>query len=581
MTTANALYAFATVLSWVGWISGVTALWILFKMIFDGKAADTSRGFRSLAISSLLAGGCLLVTALIPMHESAKEGHGFRVPIVWFVMPFSAWLATCSVAMALYRVVQGLLGLNAEDRLERLKAAGIWVVVAVAFVGLYRHDPTNKIDILTGGLWLVPQTLAAIVFLAGAGMAAMVIAGRATKTRGYARTIVTQAALLAGSVIFGLPFAFLVITSFKEDRDMSSPNGIVWVPRVQDTVPYFDKKKPVYEGTYAGQTVQGTPIATNPDGTIKIDISKPMAIRGTTFSAQISSLKVVPVQIPIVSGVADGVPFEGKVIEEMDDGHRRISFLRPPSLAGKEQVFAPADVQPVRHIGLRWENYSDALNFLPPETDSGLVYLKNTLILVVMSVLGTILSSSIVAYAFSRMRFPGRDPLFAVLLSTMMLPAAVTLLPQFLIFRYLGWIDTLYPLWVPAFFASAFNVFLLRQFFKGIPMELEDAAKIDGCSYAKTFWSVMLPQIKPALAVIAVWTFMGAWNNFMGPLIYVNSPENMPLSYALQLFQGDRGGEPGLMMAFATMCILPVLAVFFFAQRYFIEGVTLSGLGGR
>jgi multiple sugar transport system permease protein len=114
-----------------------------------------------------------------------------------------------------------------------------------------------------------------------------------------------------------------------------------------------------------------------------------------------------------------------------------------------------------------------------------------------------------------------------------------------------------------------------------IPMELEDAAKIDGCSYPKTFWSIMLPQIKPALAVIAIWTFVGAWNNFMGPLIYVNSPENMPLSYALKLFQGDRSGEPGLLMAFATLTIVPVLALFFFCQRYFIEGVTLSGLGGR
>jgi multiple sugar transport system permease protein len=206
---------------------------------------------------------------------------------------------------------------------------------------------------------------------------------------------------------------------------------------------------------------------------------------------------------------------------------------------------------------------------------------KNTLILVILSVVGTILSSSIVAYAFSRMSFPGRDFLFGILLATMMLPGAVTLLPQFLIFRSFGWIDKLYPLWVPAFFASAFNVFLLRQFFKGIPMELEDAAKIDGCSYLRAFWSIMLPQIKPALAVIAIWTFMAAWNNFMGPLIYINSPENMPLSYALQLFQGDRSGEPGLLMAFATMTILPVLLLFFFAQKYFIEGVTLSGLGGR
>jgi multiple sugar transport system permease protein len=221
------------------------------------------------------------------------------------------------------------------------------------------------------------------------------------------------------------------------------------------------------------------------------------------------------------------------------------------------------------------------LSYLPPETKGGLVYLRNTLLIVVLSVVGTVLSSSIVAYAFSRMRFPGRDAMFQVLLATMMLPGAVTLLPQFLIYRTFGWIDTLYPLWVPAFFASAFNVFLLRQFFMQIPMELEDASKIDGCSYLKTFWDIMLPQIKPALAVIAIWTFMGAWNNFMGPLIYINSPENMPLSYALQLFQGDRSGEPGLLMAFATLCMVPVLLLFFFAQRYFIEGVTLSGLGGR
>jgi len=258
-----------------------------------------------------------------------------------------------------------------------------------------------------------------------------------------------------------------------------------------------------------------------------------------------------------------------------------MQVLSPASLKGQEHIFSPDEVEPVRHVGLKTDNYPEALSYLPPETNNGLVYLKNTLILVVLGVIGTILSSSIVAYAFSRMKFPGRDLLFAILLSTMMLPGAVTLLPQFLIFRKLGWIDTLLPIWVPAFFASAFNVFLLRQFFKGIPMELEDAAKIDGCSYLKAFWSIMLPQIKPALAVIAIWTFMGAWNNFMQPLIYINSPENMPLSYALQLFQGDRGNEPGLMMAFATLTILPVLGVFFFAQKYFIEGVTLSGLGGR
>ncbi len=581
MTTSNLIFAVGTLLSWMGWLAGASAIWTAFKLLFESVGYDKKRAMRSLMISGSLAGIALLITTVLPMQAATRAGVGFRLPLVWFVMPFSAWLGVYCLAMSIYRIVQSLLAINREERAARLKAAGIWFVVVLAFGWLYTRDPANKISILTGGLWLTPSNLAAIVFLALAGMAAMVAAGRATKTRGYAKTIITQAALLAGSIVFGLPFAFLVITSFKEDKDMSSPNGIVWIPKVQETVPYFNPKKPRFEGNYQGQTVEGTPIETLANGDVKIDIAKPLAIRGTTFITPKSALKEIPIQIPIVAGKVDGVSFEGKVIEEQDDGHRKVVFTKPESMVGKEQIFAPAEVESVRHVGLRFANYSDAIGFLPPETKSGLVYLKNTLILVVMSVIGTILSSSIVAYAFSRMRFPGRDALFAVLLSTMMLPAAVTLLPQFLIFRSLGWIDTLYPLWVPAFFASAFNVFLLRQFFKGIPMELEDAAKIDGCSYLKTFWSVMLPQIKPALAVIAVWTFMGAWNNFMGPLIYVNSPENMPLSYALQLFQGDRGGEPGLLMAFATMCIVPVLAVFFFCQRYFIEGVTLSGLGGR
>jgi multiple sugar transport system permease protein len=196
-------------------------------------------------------------------------------------------------------------------------------------------------------------------------------------------------------------------------------------------------------------------------------------------------------------------------------------------------------------------------------------------------VVGSVLSACVVGYGFSRLRFPGRGFLFALMLSTMMLPAAVTMLPTFLIFRSLGWIDTLYPLWVPAFFGAAFNVFLLRQFFRTVPMELEDAAKIDGCGYLRTLFQVMVPQITPVLACIAIWTFMGQWNNFMGPLIYVSTPEKMPVAYALQMFQGERGGEFALMMSFATLATLPTLVLFFFAQRYFIEGVQLSGLGGK
>ena len=227
-----------------------------------------------------------------------------------------------------------------------------------------------------------------------------------------------------------------------------------------------------------------------------------------------------------------------------------------------------------------WHNYARALQFLPPETKHGLMYFWNTLYISIMSIIGTVLAASLVAYSFARLRWPGRDLIFVVLLATMMLPGAVTMIPVFLIFKYLGWVDTLRPLWVPAFFGGAFNIFLLRQFFMTIPRDLEDAAKIDGCSFFGIYWRIMLPLIKPALAAIIIMTFMGAWNNFMGPLIYISSPERMPLAYALQLYQSAHSTEYNLLMAAATLVVVPVVLLFFFTQRYFIQGVTLTGIKG-
>jgi multiple sugar transport system permease protein len=154
------------------------------------------------------------------------------------------------------------------------------------------------------------------------------------------------------------------------------------------------------------------------------------------------------------------------------------------------------------------------------------------------------------------------------------------MIPVFMIYRQLGWVDTLRPLWVPGFFAIPFYVFLLRQFFLTIPRELEDAAKIDGCGYWRIYWGIMLPQIRPALAAVAIMHFLGSWNDFMGPLIYISSPEKMTGSYALQLFQSAHGGEWALLMAAATLWTIPILLLFFFAQRYFIQGVTLTGIKG-
>lgn len=583
--TQNLLFAVGTLFSWAGWFLVFAAIVSAVKAFTEPDDGQKSAAMRGLMINAVGAAVLLVAASILPMHVdpgAAKAAAGaWRLPLVWFVMPWTAWLIVTSLGFLAARALQAAMAQDSQERMARLKSGGIWFIAGLVFAFLYRSDPDNKIEVLKGGIPMQPSTAAAIILLGAAGAVAMVLMGRAASTRGLAKGIVTQLALLAGAVVFGLPFAFLVVTSFKEDQDMSSANGIIWVPRVQDTVPYFNKKDPLYQAKYEGNTVEVKVIQANPDGSREVEIQKPMAIRGQLFNAQLASLKEIPTDSKVYSGTFNGQKFVGNVVEDLDDGRKRIEFMSPASLKGQQALFTVGDITAVRHIGLKTDNYSQALDFLPPETNHGLVYLKNTLIIVIMSVIGTILSSAIVAYAFSRLVFPGRNTLFNVMLATMMLPGAVTLLPQFLIFRAFGWIDTLYPLWVPAFFASAFNVFLLRQFFMQIPMELEDAAKMDGCSYPKAFWSIMLPQIKPALAVIAIWQFMGSWNNFMGPLIYINSPENMPLSYALKLFQGDRSGEPGLLMAFATLTMVPVLLLFFFCQRYFVEGVTLSGLGGR
>lgn len=253
-------------------------------------------------------------------------------------------------------------------------------------------------------------------------------------------------------------------------------------------------------------------------------------------------------------------------------------WLLSTSLKPDEQIF----VFPPKWIPnpVRFQNYWEALKFLPPSSFYGLKYLLNTLFLTTMNVVGTLLSCSLVAYAFARLRWPGRDLIFLIMLSTMMIPGAVTMVPVFLIFKWLGWIDTLRPLWVRSFFAGAFGVFLLRQFFMTIPTDLEDAARIDGCGYFGIYWRIMLPLIKPAMAALAIMTFMGSWNDFMGPLIYISSPDKMNLAYGLQLFQSLHGGEWSLLMAGSTMVILPVLLIFFLAQRYFIQGITLTGIKG-
>jgi len=220
-------------------------------------------------------------------------------------------------------------------------------------------------------------------------------------------------------------------------------------------------------------------------------------------------------------------------------------------------------------------NYRDALRMVPL-----LAYVKNSLILVVLNICGQLLGSSLVAFSFSRLRWPARDFCFLLVLATLMIPPQVTMIPVFLIFKNLGWYNTLRPLWVVSFCGSAFYIFLLRQFMRGIPSDLEDSAKIDGCGYLGIYARIIVPLVKPALAAIAIFTFMGCWNDFMGPLIYLNDQRLYPLSlglFALQVFQS---GNYGLMMAASVLMTLPVILLFFAAQRHFIQGVTLTGIKG-
>lgn len=225
---------------------------------------------------------------------------------------------------------------------------------------------------------------------------------------------------------------------------------------------------------------------------------------------------------------------------------------------------------------IMWRNYVEALTTLPFH-----IYLKNTSLIVVLSMLGTLFSASLCAYGFSQYRFPGRDLVFMVLLSTMMLPSAILIIPQFVICRYLGWVNTFLPLIVPTFLGGgAFNVFLLRQFFRTLPRELSDAARIDGCSEFQIYLRIILPLAKPALATIAVFTFMFAWNDFMGPLIYINSPAKLTLALGLASFRGLYATQWHLLMAASVVMVAPVIIVFFCAQKYFVQGIVLTGMVG-
>ena len=221
-------------------------------------------------------------------------------------------------------------------------------------------------------------------------------------------------------------------------------------------------------------------------------------------------------------------------------------------------------------------NYADVWH--SPIADFPL-YLKNSAVVGLLSVVGMVASSAIAAYGFSRLRWRGRDALFLVVLSTLMVPPVVLMAPLYVLFRQLGWIGGFLPLWVPCWFGGAFSIFLLRQFFLTIPRELDEAARIDGCSHWGVFWRVILPNAKPALIVVALMQFIATWNDFLGPLLFLNKQEKYTLSLGLQMYQSQHGGTPwNLVMAASVLVVLPVLGLYLLARRMFVEGVAATGL---
>lgn len=347
------------------------------------------------------------------------------------------------------------------------------------------------------------------------------------RQEGIAR-LIAYIILMIGAVMIMIPFMFMVSTSLKE-KDQIFTRDLEWTPMRHVRVMHGEQTLSIYN-------VEGQ-------------------------SGYYALLERLPAGKVSMAHVSEEQPEMGASVQP-----------------GTPIVVSEDDIKSVRVFGPSWENYKEALT---PPNFKFVQYLRNTLIITFAALIGQVISCSLVAFGFARLRFPGRGVLFIMVLATMMLPAQVTMVPLFKIFVTLGWYDTFLPLIVPAFFAtSGFFVFLLRQYFMGIPLEMDEAARIDGATTWQIFMKVLVPQAKPAIATVAIFSFMAHWNDFLGPLIYLGNPDLRTLALGLYAFQGEHSIDLHLLMAAATVVMLPLLLLFAVAQRYFIQGVVISGVKG-
>jgi len=375
--------------------------------------------------------------------------------------------------------------------------------------------------------------------------------------------VLLYALLGAASAVFLAPFAWMVVTSLKPiEQAMSLPPD--WIPREYTAV--LDGRRMEVTKDYvlrqAGVVVELTAGA---EAGHRVFLSASQAAAGGAWR--------------VLHPVAPGW---WRVTERL--GEQRTERRPSWDIVPPEAITA--------RLRLRWENYPGALKRLGGDTGeddrtgrighvSFWVFLGNSLTVCVLGVIGTVLSNAIVAYGFARLKWRGRDAFFAVTLATMMVPFPVLMVPLYGVFRGLGWIGTLLPLWAPTFFGSAFNIFLLRQFFRTIPEDLSEAARIDGCSEWRIFWRIILPLSKPVLATAALLHFLFAWNDFMAPLLYLTRKSTYTLSLALQSYESQTGGvQWHYLMAASAVTTLPIIALFFLTQKTFIQGLATTGSKG-
>lgn len=350
--------------------------------------------------------------------------------------------------------------------------------------------------------------------------------------------------LLGGAALFLVPLVWMVSTSLKPlEQTMTIPPR--WVPRTYCVE--VDGEK--VEALFVSRITEPSLRVRLPDGEVYI-------------VPESSEMQLTDAEVLMRIPATEAEPWI--VLTPSDASESAAWFIQPA--AETETVIDP-----------RWENYPAAVR----DMKYFWRYLLNTVVLCVLTVGGTVLSSALVAYGFSRIDWPGRDRVFLVVLATMMIPFPVLMVPLYAMFREFGWVGTLRPLWVPAFCAGAFNVFLLRQFFMTLPRDLSEAARIDGCNEWATFWRIIIPLSKPALLVVALFQFLATWNDFLGPLIFLTDQSDFTLALGLQFYQSRHGGTLWhYLMAASTLIITPVIVLFFFAQRYFVEGIALTGIKG-